>query len=109
MAAMRVRTSEVETHHEAPKVRQVLDCASPLALWLEQSGRVESARGLAQSKTLPGRHWFMGSKRELSVGGILTPARGEGERESALTNDRGFSIRRRLFAAAPSPHGRGRG
>jgi hypothetical protein len=31
--------------------RKVLDCASPLALW--RSRVVESARGLAQSKTLP--------------------------------------------------------
>jgi hypothetical protein len=32
-------------------IREVLDCASPLALW-NNPGPVESARGLAQSKTL---------------------------------------------------------
>jgi len=69
--------------HEPPKSREVLECASPLALWLGPSGRVESARGLAHSKTLARGRWFMGSKRELSVGGILTPAplRGEGRGE----------------------------
>ncbi len=35
----------------APGVRQVLECASPLALW-DDSGRTESGRGLPQSKTL---------------------------------------------------------
>ena len=32
-------------------IREVLDCASPLALW-NNPRPVESARGLAQSKTL---------------------------------------------------------
>ncbi len=49
--------------------RQVLECASPLALWLGESGRLESARGLAHSKTLTRARGFMGSKRELSVEG----------------------------------------
>ena len=34
-----------------PRVRQVLDCASPLALWIAPAAP-KSARGLAQSKTL---------------------------------------------------------
>jgi len=35
-----------------PKARQVLDCASPLALW----GARESGRGLPHSKTLSRLH-----------------------------------------------------
>ena len=68
----------VEATHEPPQGREVLECAPDLsgALWRGQSGRVESARGLAQSKALARGRWFMGSKRELSVGGILTPALG---------------------------------
>ncbi len=43
-----------------PKGREVLECASTLALGLGQSGRVESARGLAHcSKTLARGRWFM--------------------------------------------------
>jgi len=48
---------------EPPKGRQVLDCASPLALWLEPAGRIESARGLAQSKTLTRGRRFMAPMR----------------------------------------------
>jgi len=44
--------------HEPSLGRQVLDCASPLALWLP-AGRIESARGLAQSKTLTRGRRFM--------------------------------------------------
>ncbi len=47
-------------HYEPPKSREVLECASPLALWLGRSGRVESARGLAHSKTLARGRWFTG-------------------------------------------------
>jgi len=64
MAAMRVRILEVLPTHEPPQGRQVLDCASPLALWLGQSGRVESARGLAQSKTLARGRKFMVPMRD---------------------------------------------
>ena len=48
--------------HEPAKGRQVLDCASPLALWLWPSAWVESARGLAQSKTLSRPRRLMASK-----------------------------------------------
>ena len=69
--------------HGPPMGREVLECASPLALCLGQSGRFESARGLAQSKTLARGRWFMSSKREHAVEGILTPAlaRSHGKRE----------------------------
>ena len=42
------------------KVRQVLDCGSPLPLWVS-SGRCQSARGLAQSKTLSRERQSRGS------------------------------------------------
>ena len=58
---------------EPPDDRRVLECASPLALWLGSAGRAESARGLAHSKTLARGRGFMGAMRRLSVGG-------EGER-----------------------------
>jgi hypothetical protein len=34
------------------KIREVLDCASPLALLASQASRRKSGRGLPQSKTL---------------------------------------------------------
>src|SRR2546426_10686561 len=69
-----------------PPHRQVLECASPLALW--KSWVVESARGLAHSKTLPR---FILSQSDTTVQGfkarilfrrILTPALSRWEREN---------------------------
>ena len=54
---------EVEAFHESAKGRQVLECASPLALWLGPSAWVQSARGLAQSKTLSRPRRFTASSR----------------------------------------------
>src|ERR1035437_9159223 len=45
-----IRLNDLPTNR--PNCREVLDCASPLAL-LKRSSPFDSARGLAQSKTLP--------------------------------------------------------
>ncbi len=39
------------------KIRKVLDCASPLSLWI--AGTFQSARGLAHSKTLRAQFRFL--------------------------------------------------
>ena len=56
-----VRSPEAQARHEPPKSRQVLECASPPALWLGSAGRAESARGLAHSTTLTRGRTFVES------------------------------------------------
>jgi len=56
-----LRIQVLRPTHEPPKDRQVLDCASPLALWLQPGGRIEKRQrtGAVQDARACGRRFMV--------------------------------------------------